>query len=322
VFSEILKVIPKLESSDLSRMESTLNSRFTRVAKRFGSGLLNVIKGGGIAGIGLALLDKVLNPIKEIQEAIEKTLNSGDQVSAQAKQFNSTSGNLFRLQQVAAVKGIDAESLSMLIQKFQTAVAEAKADPSKQTAVSGFVGQTDTVEAFFAFIQSVSKLDKTAQLLVQQEVFGEKQIGKMASFLQETDFPKLLARIGGPSSQQITTSVDKINNLKELQEVLRAGMASQDIVDKASKIKPQDIVSLVAKENQDRIQENKRLDNFQSLQSIQLSTDKMAKTLEDIYTKLAPALSGILKDILNDSGKLSKSRFIRGLLGAGGKGDE
>jgi hypothetical protein len=47
MFSEILKIIPKLDSKDLANMERTLGIRFARVAKKFGGGIMSVLKGGG-----------------------------------------------------------------------------------------------------------------------------------------------------------------------------------------------------------------------------------------------------------------------------------
>ena len=81
MYTEILKVKPQLDTKDLNKMEKTLQSRFSRLAKGFGKSITNVIKGGGVAGIAIALIDKLLNPLKEVQEAIDRSLSKGDDLA-------------------------------------------------------------------------------------------------------------------------------------------------------------------------------------------------------------------------------------------------
>jgi methyl-accepting chemotaxis protein len=127
MFSEILKIIPKLDSKDLANMERTLGIRFARVAKKFGGGIMSVLKGGGILGTATFFLDKILNPLKEVQESIDKTLKSGDDLKTYAKQFNTTAGNLARLQAFGKATGLDADSLRTILEKFQSSVAQSGA---------------------------------------------------------------------------------------------------------------------------------------------------------------------------------------------------
>src|SRR5690606_31986576 len=124
--SEILKIIPKIDAKDLKAMENTLSARFKKIAKGFGKGLASVIKGGGIAGIGLALIDKVLNPLKEVQDAIERTLKANDDVATNAKQFETTAGKLSKLIALGQATGLESEDLYKLISKFQGSVAGFK----------------------------------------------------------------------------------------------------------------------------------------------------------------------------------------------------
>ena len=209
-------------------MEKSLTTRFGRIAKKFGKGLVATLTGGGVAGLALGLIDKLLNPLKETQEAIDRVLAQGDDVVTNAKQFNTTAGKLFKLQQLAKSTGLDASQLDLLITKFQTAVAEAEADPNKQSAVRQFVGEKDTAEGFFKFIQSLQRLDKNAQVRAQQEVFGEKQILKMADFLN-TDFAKQSALIGGRSAEEFTPGLEKLGELNDLKDALAVKRENEDL---------------------------------------------------------------------------------------------
>lgn len=322
MFSAIMKIIPRLETADLEKLEKSLNSRFKKIAKGFGKGLVAALTGGGVVGAGLAFLDKILNPLKEVQESIQKTLETADNVTAQAGQFNTTPGNLFRLQTFAQAKGIDAASLTELMVKFQGAVAEAKKKPGELTAVSNFTDKQDQAEAFFEFIQALQKLDKTRQVLVQQEVFGEKKIGKMSEFLQ-TDFKFLSTQIGGPSAQQLTMSLEKLGTLEDMQSILRARRSIKDIETKSNLIGPKTISDISKGEQADLDRENKRLGSFDDLKKISLATDKLVKMFEDGYLKYSPILAQYLPMILNQIGEgvkaASVSRAARGMVGDKGK---
>jgi len=89
MFSEILKIKPQLDNSDLNKMERTLQSRFKRIAKSFGGGIIQCPQGRGAFGAILAIVDKVLNPSRKLK-SIERILKSSDDVATNAKQFGTT----------------------------------------------------------------------------------------------------------------------------------------------------------------------------------------------------------------------------------------
>jgi hypothetical protein len=315
MFKEILKIIPKLDSAALRAMQNALQTRFTAVAKKFGKGMLNAIKGGGVAGIVLGLVDKFLNPLKEVQEALDRTLAQGDDIVTNAKQFGTTAGKLFKLQELGRSTGLDPDQLFTLINKFQTAVAEAEADKTKDTSVRAFVGEQDMAEAFFEFIQQLQKMDKNQQLLVQQEVFGEKQILKMADFLQ-TDFAKQINLIGAKGSEIYTPGLIKAADLKDLKDAFEARRNLDDSVTKGRIINEGMITS------QDRIakvelrRENASLASYQSLSSISENTNKIFALLEKCLLALADLLTTV-KQMAALVKKLAPSRLLKGLFGGG-----
>lgn len=321
MFTEILKIIPKIDDAALKKIEAALNSRFARVAKKFGGGIVNVLKGGGIAGIALSFIDKVLNPLKETQEAIERTLKASDDIVTNAKQFNGTSGELFKLVQLGKSTGLDADNLFMLITKFQTAVAEAKADPNKATSVRNFVGQENTIQAFYQFIQELQKMNKSQQLLVQSEVFGEKQILKMADFLQ-TDFKAQTKLIGAKDAATYTPSLEKLGGLNDLTDALTARRELQDTLRKGSIINEGMVRARDRSEQIALQQENARIASYQNLATISDTTTKIMGLVENgvsllggFITKITPVIQR-LTDTLS---KLAGSRWVRGLFGGDDK---
>lgn len=321
MFSDVLKIIPKLDANALRQMEKQLGSRLTRVAKGFGKGILNVIKGGGVIAIAGALIDKLLNPLKEVQEAVDRTLKHSDDTVTNAGQFNTTAGKLSRLQTFAKVQGLDEGELALLLVKFQGAVAKAKADPSQPSAVSNFVNEQDTAEGFFKFIQGLQKVqDPNARFAAQAEVFGEKQVGKMAEFLQ-SDFGKLARVIGGPSAEELTLAHTKISDLEEKQRIIEARREDADVLTKAQLLNESLISQLESVKKANLNQENNRLGRVETLAGIERSMVQMSALLEKGYAELAPiitvGLPAIVKELTSLSKTLSVSRLIRLGLGIG-----
>lgn len=312
MFKETLLITPKLTASDLNKMEQTLSRRFTNVAKKFGKGLTTALAAGGIAGIAVGLIDKLLNPLKETQEAIDRVLKQGDDIVTNAKQFGTTAGKLFRLQQIAKSTGLDEGSLDILLAKFQTSVAEAAADPKKQTSVRQFVGEKDTAAAFFEFIQSLQKLEKNQQVIVQQEVFGEKQILRMADFLQ-TDFAAQNKLLGGPSSEQLTPGIEKIGELNDLKDVLESRRNLNDILKKSKTINEEMIRSQDARAKSDLEKENKQIKSYTDLAAISNASNEILNLVRDAGLGIAGLVVKVT-DLTNTVKKLTESSGIKNVL--------
>ena len=329
MLSEILKVIPRLSQSDLNAMQKQLQGRFTKVAKGFGKGLMNVIKGGGVLGVITAVLDKILNPLKDVQESIDRVLQSSADVSTQATQFNTSTGKLFKLLQLAKAKGLDQDGLFQLMTKFQTAVANARVNPNDEStsAVRNFVGEEDTAEGFFGFIRSLQNMDKNTQLLVQQQVFGEKQILKMADFLQ-ADFEKLASAIGidKVSAERYGNSIEKLNNLDNLAKNLQIRRETGDVLTKSRIINEGMIRTREASEQMALDKENKRIQSYQDLATLSQTSEKIMGLLETGLTMLGKLINVLTPVVVKLGTTLEKfaaspmMRGVRGLFG-GGKDD-
>ncbi len=300
MWSEIVKFIPQLSSGDLGKMEQSLNSRFMKVAKKFGTGIKNILLGGGTVGVVLALIDKILSPLKEAQEALDRTLNHASDVTTLANQFGTTEGNIIKLQATGKQLGLDPESLNILLEKFQAKVAEAQHDPEAPSSVRQFIGQKDTVSAFAEFIQNLQKMSKNDQILVQENVFGEKQILKMAQFLQGFDKSKLAE---GPKAADLTAATQKVNSLDEMDKQITKARELQDVIDKANSITKDFVVASNTSKQIALDKENARLKNFEKLASLDDMVSKMGGQLETI----ASGIGTLTKIFSNPGGAFAKS---------------
>jgi hypothetical protein len=317
MFSTILKIVPKLDQATLRKMEQTLTSRFKKVAKSFGKGIANIFKGGGLAGVLLGLIDKILNPLQETKEAIDRMLNSSDDLATNAQQFNTSTGKLTKLVQLAKATGLDQDNLFQLLSKFQGAVAEASADPNAPSAVRNFMGE-DTAEEFFNFIQSLQKMEKNQQRLVQENVFGEKQVLKMADFLQQ-DFPKLLAATGLDKIQaaKLGASIDKMAGLKDLEDILSVRRETQDFQTKGSMINESMIRQRDASARLELEKENSRIKSYNDLATISDTTTKIFGLIETgvaMIGKFIGFITPAVNSVVESLQKFAKSPLVRGFF--------
>ena len=328
MLTDILKIIPKMDSSDLKKLEDQLQSRFTKISKKFGKGLMDVLKGGGIAGLALGLIDKLLNPLKQVQESIDRTIKTSDDLATQANQFNTSSGKLFKLVQIGKSAGLDQEGLFTLITKFQTAVAQAKADPNDQSvsAVRNFTNEKDTVANFFNFIQQLQKMDRNSQLLVQQQIFGEKQIGKMSEFLN-LDFAKQFRATGldRQSSETFTKAIDKMAKLSDLADILKVKNENKDIIDK-SRVINESMIKQRAKSDALALEkENLQIKSYNDLAAISDTVSKIMLIVEQgvgLIGKLINMVTPFIDKATDFMQKFLKSPFVRGVFGKFGGGKD
>ncbi len=286
-----------MDEKELKAMQNSLQGRFTKLSKSFGKGLVNAIKGGGIAGIALGLIDKLLNPLKEIQDAIDNTLKASDDLATNAAQFNTSSGKLFKLVSLAKATGLDPSQLYMQITKFQTAVAQAKADPNDKSvsSVRNFTKNEDIAQSFFDFISQLQKMDTTQRTLVQQQVFGEKQILKMADFLQ-ADFSKLgkLTGIDKVSSSKLSKDTNKLAGLNDLADALAVNREVKDVQRKAAIINEGMIRSFDKTEKIRNENLNRNITNYENLATITQTMEKINGMIQEGVSALGSLVAKVI----------------------------
>lgn len=327
MFSEVVKLQPQIDRARLSRMFTDLNTRFAGVAKRFGQGMRNALRfggAGGIAGLAAGLLTKLLNPLKKAEEALERILKMGDDAVTNAEDLGTTPGKLLRLQALGAAKGLSPEELNRLLLQFQSALADeqeqAKSFKAQQEALPAeqrvardpdagllreFVDETDIADAFFEFIQSLQHLDKSRQVTVQNEVFGEKMRGKAREFFNAKDFAGLLADL--PSDQALDEAANKAGALADTKDRLDAIRGLEDIVTKAKLIGESQVKAQDRNARRELGYENDALVNFDQLKAADDAMESLIKKVEKAITKLTVEFIPPFVEAVNSISKLVPS---------------
>ena len=282
-------------------MIKDLGGRFTKIAKSFGNGLKNAIKGGGIVALAAGLADKILNPLKETQEALDKFLSSSDDIITNAAEFGTTPGKLLKLREAGRATGLKPETLFMMLQKFQVALAQArddKRDPSKPAGVlEEFLNVDDTVDAFFQFSQSLKNASNDVRTLAKASVFGERLMGKSNDFFQQ-DLPALISELTPRLSSDFDESLNMAGSMNDLKDKLEAQRILEDTFKKGKIIGPQMIYSQAKTAQQQLDQENKRIQSYDSLIKTEQAASDIKNRFEDLFMTISSQLP-ILVDGLN-----------------------
>lgn len=296
MFSEILKIIPKLDSSSLNGMERGLNDRFKKVSKKFGGAL----KIASIAALGSAFLSQILSPLKEVRGIIDSTLGRADDVTTFAEQFNTTTEKLLQLQSLASLKGVDADGLNVLLGKFQSARAEAKADPNKPSSVRNFLTNEDTADAFFQFLQARQKLNPDERNLVDQNVFGEKQILKNSEFfgsnweesfnaLKTVDFSSVASAAAALEKLESKSQINK--TILGLVDLVQKGGGSDPIINKGT------ISSMAQADMAKQLRENKQIADFKTINDVDMQLEEIKELIRTTTTTILKELPFIMSSV-------------------------
>lgn len=125
MFTEVLRIKPVLDESAGKQMESSLSNRFLRVTKLFRTGLKAAITGSAL-GLGVGLLNKLLNPIEELENKIKTLLDQGTELTDLAEKFGATPGELKQLEAVAKSFNVSPDKFKEVLLKFTEAADKAQ----------------------------------------------------------------------------------------------------------------------------------------------------------------------------------------------------
>ena len=302
MFTDILRIKPQLDDKDLNAMDKKLSQRFSKIAKGFGKGLKLAT---GLA-LGAAVLDKLINPLQDVKAAIDRTLGKADDIVTNAGQFNTSTKNLVKLRALADVNGLGGDQLDTLLTKFQGAVAQFNANPKDEavSSVANFAGQKDIAVGFFEFITSLQKMTKEQQVLVQSQIFGEKQILKMAEFLQ-ADFAASAKTLEGVNFEKVAKSTEKLANLEQIDRNNKVIRGLNDLNDKAGVIDKGTLANVNRSEVNALRRENGQIARSAAAFSAEENIANMTENLEKLANQLLSAIPEIFT-VLNGITNLLK----------------
>lgn len=312
MFSEIVKLTPQLDRAAMNNMFRTLSSRFTEVAKKFGNGLKMAMKLAPFMAIAGAILTKILNPLQKAEEIIDKILGRAGDLTDTAEELGADVGAYARLESVAQAKGVDAATLRTLIGKFQSDLAKERENQRQEEAdraagktpttqpglLREFTSETDTAQAFFTFIQSMQKLTKDQQTLVQDTIFGERLRGRVAAFFNEQDFAKILNRL--PSRDSLRSAIQRADAIGDTRDIDTAAREAEDLVTKSNLMQTRFVKALDQSARLQDQSDNEQLKRFDSLKSTSIAVQELTHKFDSFTTQLINDTAPMLIKLLNE----------------------
>lgn len=307
--SYILNVKPTISASDGKRLETDLNGRFARVAKKFGgalrtvgSKLRGIIAGGAIAGIGALMT----NPIDKLNSVLDETLTRYDDISSRAKQLGVSSGQLFQATAIAKSAGIEEADFRAMLTAYAVKVGEAKA--GKDPMLREFANE-EIVTGFFKMVQSLQALSPEQRMFFGAKILGEGDVAKLAELINTDVQQRRKELFGRTTSEQTTRAIEKLANTEGKQAVLRGRLDVENLLAKSASITDETVKMQNEIERKQKEAENINFSNYQAFSRMQASAEEMKVILADMQQKITPAIEKVVDYIEKIYNWLINSKF-------------
>lgn len=288
--SYILNVKPTISASDGRKLETDLNKRFGRVAKKFGGALRTVgsklkaiIAGGAIAGVGLMMA----NPIESLNSTLDSTLKRYDDIASRAKQLGISSGQLFQATAIAKSAGIQEEDFRQMLTAYAVKVGEAKAGQDQMLAE---FKNYPIVEGFFRMVQSLQKLSPEDRMFFGAKILGESDVSKLAELINTDVKERHKQLFGSTTAEQTTRAIEKLAGTEGKQSIMRGRLDVEDLLAKSQSITSETLKMQNQIERKRQETENINFSNYEMFSKMQSAMEETKIILADIQAKIAPAV--------------------------------
>jgi len=301
-----IQIQPQIGASDALKMEQDLNRRFGNVAKKFGSNLGNTIKSAAKIGLGAVATGIVAtlatNPFERINQNLNDITAQADQIATSANKFGVSTEKYAQLLSVAGSYGLDPNKALM---EFSDLLQEARlfkaGDTTKSSALVNFLNEKDLIDAFYAFVKSMSNLEGEQRSIEVSKVFGNKIEDKLAEFLQSTDLErrKIAVRPRGISQKQVGMGINKLAGLEDIQAVNREKLRNEMFVKGARAITNGTMTAQAQQERQKMLREVSQLSQFEIFANLATTQERMASSIDGIRADVTALLLPLLQRIVD-----------------------
>lgn len=301
MMSAILKIKPQLDQAEAKKMERSLFDRFKNIGKTAKKTLKDVVS-GGFLGFAVGLAQSMLSPIEEVENRIKGMLDKAIDLREMAEEFNTSAGKLQAIQNNAALNGLKPEQLKSLMSAFRQTVDEAqerifKKEPldEKTSLVKNFIGEKDTAEAFFGFIQALRRESEQSRESAEKLLFGNVQYGGAKKFI---DNAGVVGSIGGnPDIARVDKEVEKLGKLGDDYRIKKMLQDQKEMSQYAETLNQSYIASIDKYEQTQKAKELRQLKSYDDLAAARLAVDKISGVMENL-TLLLSKLVGYAGQII------------------------
>lgn len=316
MFTEFVKISIIIDSGAAAKADAALNTRFTKVAHKFGKGLSSVIK-LSFFGLSVALLQKLLNPIKEVEDRIKALLQTTGDVTDVAARLNTSKGRVEQLQQLGHVNGLSNDAVKDLLMKFAEGVEKARDEykvrdkfPSAEISpeaqvLKNYRNEKDLGTSFTRFMQGLQTAKPEDRRIAEKLVFGGEQYGAARKFLNIGNVDKSSSMLKLSSLDEKTKALAKLEYMNQLHRIGETQNEDFNTIDSAKRLTPEIINQLNAREAEQLAKA--RTQNAESLLRAANGIDFLLEKTQPI-TDMATKILGNWGYILNGG---SQNRNLR-----------
>lgn len=307
MFTEVLRIKPVLDQGTALSMERNLSSRFTRAASVFGRGLKNILR-GSIFGVSLALINKILNPLKEIEDKIKALTGESTDLTDLADRLGTRSGTLANLNSIAIAGGAKPEELLEAIKtfadKFETAKFEfSNPDKTVFPSETSYLlkdlvekNNPDILQNFLEYVGGLQAVSERQNIRGQKEVFGSVATGGLGRFFKLNNLGAVADAMALPNSAKLSEEIDRVSGITALQRSKDEGDKARDFLRKLGLIGTGTLNAVSASDSQERQDDFESMSGYLSNKPGSDAFKNIGKSLENIGTLLG-RLVGLLEPI-------------------------
>lgn len=245
-----LRVKPELSVSDAKKAEQQLNSRFKKVADKYGDEMQKqnsktaddfstrmkgafgklksrwAIAAGALAGIVGAVLS---NPIDEADARLNDFLKRIDNLQTRAQQWDVSPEKYLVASEIAQTAGA-GEVFDQALLRVAERLEQARTgdDPT----LKQFLGAGDIVDAFFQLVQTWQQMNPQSRAASMADILGARQANQFAELVQ-TDWiarAQEILKSGGVNYDELGRAIKRGADLEELQSIMRSGLRLSEIM--------------------------------------------------------------------------------------------
>jgi hypothetical protein len=304
-----IQIQPQIGASDAQKMESDLNRRFANVAKKFGTHLKNTVKTSlktaaiatGAAGAGLVASAVFGNPIEKINEDLNKTVMTADELATRADQLGINLAKFAEFGTIAQSMQIDPV---LALQQFQTALQDSAdflaGDETKKDYLINFLKDGDLLDSFYAYMREMRKLGGKERGREMSKIFGDRLQSRIAE-LAQVDLGQRRKEIysKGITPEIYGSAVSQLAEKEDLQSKLKAKRDIDELIQKnraitTGTIKAQDqyLRSKLGRETQ-------QLSQYEIFAKQAVLQEKMLGRLDEIKAELVQTLFPIIEKMVD-----------------------
>lgn len=239
----ITKIKPEIDKAKAKQEAGKLEKTFLKTAKAFSKAMSNSFKTIGKIGKGSFIagaIAKLVNPLEEINQTLNNTLENFDQIGRLSDQLGIKDvAGLGALMTALQSKGIDRSQAEKILNELQTEIGKSRSG-DETAKFSGISADENALTLFAKVMNKISTMEDVSQAKsLATSVFGEKEASRLFDALRSREefsktYQEAYSKMSGGEIkrlQELQGQKDKLQALQDLDIMIeRAKQINEDTI--------------------------------------------------------------------------------------------